>query len=143
MYRLAIVSGMAMLILSLTGCAAAPAPETRQVEPGASITMAAGTAVTVRGSTITLRFLAVTEDSRCPRDVTCIWAGEVKVALEILERSQPASQVELAEGASKTSGGYRVTLVRVEPYPTSQARIAPQDYRAMLQVDRIDTTHDR
>ena len=83
-----------------------------------------------------VRFVAVTEDSRCPRDVTCIWAGEVKVQLEIQQASKAASQVELLEGGSTVAGEYRVTLVRVEPQPTSTAKIAPQDYRATLKIDK-------
>ena len=63
-----------------------------------------------------VRFVAVTEDSRCPRDVTCIWAGEVKVQLEIQESSKAASKVEILEGASTVAGAYRVTVVRVEPF---------------------------
>ena len=83
-----------------------------------------------------VRFVAVTEDSRCPRDATCIWAGEVKVQLEIQQSSQVASQVEILEGGSTVAGVYRVTLVRVEPQPVSTARIAPQDYRATLKIDK-------
>ncbi len=84
-----------------------------------------------------MQFIAVTEDSRCPRDVTCIWAGEVKVQLEIHESGKAASQIEILEGGSTVAGEYRVTLVRVEPQPMSTARIAPQDYRATLKIDNL------
>jgi hypothetical protein len=91
----------------------------------------------VKAAKMEVRFVAVTEDSRCPRDVTCIWAGEVKVQLEILETAKAASQVEVLEGGSTVAGEYRVTLVRVEPQPMSTARIAPQDYRATLKMDNL------
>jgi len=88
------------------------------------------------GSRMTVRFVAVTEDSRCPRDTTCVWAGEVKVQLEVVEASRPASHLETRAGDSATAGAWRVTLVRVEPQPTSTARIAPQDYRATVKAEK-------
>ena len=83
-----------------------------------------------------MRFVAVTEDSRCPRDVTCVWAGQVKIQLEIHESSKAASMVEVLEGGSTDAGDYRVTLVGVEPQPLSTVKIAPQDYRATLKIDK-------
>jgi hypothetical protein len=118
-------------------CGAAPSQELRSVELGAQFTLAPGTSVSVKAAKMEVRFVAVTEDSRCPRDVTCIWAGEVKVQLEILETAKAASQVEVLEGGSTVAGEYRVTLVRVEPQPMSTARIAPQDYRAALKIDNL------
>ena len=124
-----------LMCVSLVGCVAARSVDSLTVELGADVTLAPGQAVSVKTTPITVRFVAVTEDSRCPRDVTCIWAGEVKVALAILP-SQAEPQVEILEGGSTVAGVYRVTLVRVEPLPTSTAKIAPQDYRATLKIDR-------
>ena len=122
--------------LALAGCGAAADREMQTVDLGAQATLAPGAAVSLKTTGMTVRFVAVTEDSRCPRDVTCVWAGEVRARLEIQESSQAASQLELLEGGSTVAGGCRVTLVRVEPQPTSTARIAPQDYRATLKLDK-------
>ena len=35
-----------------------------------------------------LRFKEVVSDSRCPRNVTCIWPGEAKVLLEVFENGK-------------------------------------------------------
>ncbi len=125
-----------VICLALTGCGAARTQETKAVDPGAEVTLAPGMLVAVNGAGMTLRFVAVTEDSRCPRDVTCIWAGEVKAQIEIQESTKAAWQVEILEGGSAAAGAFRVTLVRIEPQPTSSARIAPQDYRATLKTDK-------
>ena len=125
--------------LSLTGCVAAPAREVRAVEPGVEVTLAPGEAMSAKTTEMTVRFIAVTEDSRCPRDVTCIWAGEVKVQLEIQETRKASSKVEILEGGSTVVGAHRVTLVRVSPQPVSTSRIAPQDYRATLKTDQVET----
>ena len=122
--------------LALAGCGAAADLEMETVDLGAEVTLAPGATVSLKATGMTVRFVAVTEDSRCPRDVTCLLAGEVRALLEIHESSQAASQLELPEGGSTVAGGCRVTLVRVEPQPTSTARIAPQDYRATLKLDK-------
>jgi len=85
----------------------------------------------MKGAELTVRFLSVTDDSRCPRDATCVWAGEVKIRLLI-----NASQTEIVEGGSTAAGAFRVTLVRVEPQRMSTTQIAPQDYRATLTIER-------
>jgi hypothetical protein len=121
-----------LLFLALPGCAATPPPQI--AEPGAEFTLAPGATVAVKGTGVKIRFVAVTEDSRCPKDTTCIWAGEVKAQIDILKISQ-TWQVELPEGGNTAVDGRRVTLVRIEPQPTSTARIAPQDYRATLKMD--------
>lgn len=122
--------------LALAGCGAAADREMETVDLGAQVTLAPGAIVSLKATGMTVRFVAVTDDSRCPGDVTCVWAGEVRARLEIHEASRAASQLELLEGGSTVAGGCRVTLVRVEPQPTSEARIAPQDYRATLQLDK-------
>lgn len=124
-----------LLCVALAGCSSVRSQETKTVEPGGEVTLAPGETVSVKAADMKVRFLGVTEDSRCPRDVNCIWAGQVKVRLEIRSR-HAASQPEIAEGGSVVESGYRVTLVRVEPRPVSTARIAPAEYRATLKLDR-------
>jgi len=123
-----------LTILALVGCGTACTQET-VVDLGAEITLAPGATASVSGTALTVRFVAVTEDSRCPVDVTCIWAGEVKVQLEV-KVSLVASEMTLREGDSAVAGVYRVTLLRVEPRPASSGRIAARDYRATLKVEK-------
>ena len=120
--------------LALTGCVAAASP--KPVAAGADFTLAAGESAPIEGSALRVRFVAVSEDSRCPSDTTCVWAGEVKVKLEILERSNPPREFELKAGESTDAAGLRLTLLRVEPQPLSTARIPAQAYRATLRADR-------
>jgi hypothetical protein len=128
-----------LMCLALAGCGAARPQEIKAVDLGAEVTLAPGTTASVKAAGMSVRFVGVTEDSRCPRDVTCIWAGEVKILLEIHESGKAASPMDILEGGSAAAGAYRVTLVRVEPQPTSTARIAAQDYRATLKIDRANS----
>jgi hypothetical protein len=57
------------------------------------------------------------------------------VQLEIRQPAQAAALVEIAEGGSTAAGEYRLTVLKVEPLPTSTAKIAPRDYRATLRTD--------
>jgi hypothetical protein len=123
-----------LLCLALAGCGAAPAGKSQAVDPGTEFTLAPGAMAAVNSAGFKLRFVAVSEDSRCPRDTTCIWAGEVKAQIDIVRISETL-QVEIAAGDSAVAGDFRVTLVRVEPQPVSTAKIAAQDYRATLKLD--------
>ena len=122
--------------LALAGCGTTPAVTAQAVDPGDEVTLAAGATVSVKTANLQVHFVSVTEDSRCPRDVTCVWAGEVKVLLGI-QTPQVASQVEILEGGNTVAGAHRVTLIRVEPQPMSTAKIAPHDYRATLKRDKV------
>src|SRR6185503_16034330 len=50
---------------------------------------------------IKVRFVNVTEDSRCPTDVQCIWAGQVSIMIEIAR----ASDSHIFGNLSLTKGG--------------------------------------
>ena len=120
--------------LTLTGCVTASPESTQAVAAGTSVTLGVGEGASVKGTSVSFRFLGVIEDSRCPSDTTCVWAGEVKVQIEILERSKAARQVELKLGESAEAGGHAVTLEQVEPHPRSNVRIAANGYRATLKI---------
>jgi hypothetical protein len=121
--------------LAVAGCVAAAAQMPAGM--GAEFTLAPGESARIEAASLSVRFVAVTEDSRCPGDTTCIWAGEVRAQLEVREGSNEPRQVELKPGDETRAGSHRVILVRVEPQPTSKARIDAQQYRATLTVDRV------
>ena len=70
----------------------APAP-TPEVTPG-TVVLGFGDEATIAPGT-QLRFLRVVNDSRCPKDVQCVWAGEVTIEFE-LKSPSGKSRFELA-----------------------------------------------
>ncbi len=44
---------------------------------------------------VTLKFVKVVQDSRCPKDVACIWAGEVVVLVDVYEKDTKIAQKTL------------------------------------------------
>lgn len=131
MMRIAVI----LASLALAGCGA-EGSQAQAVDAGTEFTLAQGATASVKAADVKLRFVSVIEDSRCPRDTTCVWAGEVRVQLEIQEPSRAESPVEVLLGSSSIVGAYRVTLVRVEPEPVSTSRISPQDYRVTLVIEK-------
>jgi hypothetical protein len=91
------------------------------------------------GDDVRLTLKSVTDDSRCPVDVTCVWEGDAKVSIEVITPS-PRAEHELhttgRESHEAKHGPYRVTLVKLEPAPRSTVTISSSDYRATLVVVR-------
>ncbi len=97
-----------------------------------------GESLTVGSIDLRFAFIKVSEDSRCPADVVCIWAGQV-VVLVALEAGgdDPYSDnltVGNAEESAKKIGDYTVEAISVEPYPVSTRTIAPSEYLMTLKV---------
>lgn len=72
--------------------------------------------------------MRVTEDSRCPMNARCVWAGRAVVETRIdgpgWRQTQP-----LTLGEPHTVRGVTVTLVSVEPATQTGTQIASADYR--------------
>lgn len=93
------------------------------------------TAVVGQGE-LRITFMEVVEDSRCPTDVTCVWEGNGKIALELNH-----SGIEIAVAINTTLDpataefrGYVVRLIDLEPQPISVQPTDPSTYRATLRV---------
>ncbi len=71
--------------------------------------------------------LEVISDSRCPEDVTCIWAGEVKLKVRLASGIN-SSEVTLTLGTSAEFLQKKVNLIGVSPGGNSKKIIKPADY---------------
>jgi len=91
---------------------------------------------------IKVKFLNVTEDSRCPSGVTCVWQGQVKIFVNILENNQDLGDFSLTSRAgdknlaTQVFDGYSIQVVKVEPYPTSGKKISLLDYVATFVISK-------
>ncbi|CAL68146.1 hypothetical protein [Christiangramia forsetii] len=108
-----------------------------------------------------IKFKGVISDSRCPKGVTCIWAGEVKVLVEFYEDGEFKGEkiivgsnilvdemyVEGEVRKNKISTGSKIPVadffsvkdlfidnVIVLPYPNISEKISPEQYRLNLKV---------
>lgn len=132
----------ALLALPLLACTSTqqPSPET-QVEPASPPGIPQGWAKLGESVTfdighnlhpIIVTPIELLSDSRCPSDVQCIWAGELRVTAQI-DQGGPQPQVREfvlpGGGAVDESQWYGLTLVDAQPYPASNVRIALDGYR--------------
>ncbi|MCH8825828.1 MAG: hypothetical protein IIB16_02635 [Chloroflexi bacterium] len=98
---------------------------------------------------LVLKFQEVTEDSRCPANVVCVWAGQAKVQIAVSYEGQDPALRELvldSTGASNNSislGDYQVQLVALNPYPGTPAGIDPSDYVATFSVSGKSSSDER
>ena len=129
---------LAVCLLVVTGCDE-KSPTGPSVSFNQQVTLAPGQAASVDGADVHLQFVGVTGDSRCPADAICIQGGDALVHVRASGGSS-ATTYELHTGnaslASATFGSVRFSLVQLQPYPFSSRTIAPDDYRATLEVTR-------
>lgn len=87
---------------------------------------------------LSVRVDGVPEDSRCPIDVQCPWAGNARVRLTIrdgLNRDSTGVNSTLEPHAA-TRFGYTVRLIDVRPPKVSGQEVRPGDYIIRLVVTR-------
>lgn len=88
-----------------------------------------------------LRFKEVISDSRCPKNVTCIWAGEAKVLVELFENGMFLEEKILLVNSKSSSLNflseavvYTLSGIDLMPYPTVQSKNAKPDYSLKMRV---------
>jgi len=94
---------------------------------------------------ITVKFDDVITDSRCPKNVTCIWAGEVVVLVTLyndgkkLEQKKltlsPTSQLQDLTGNLYATNTLKLTGFNVFPYPDTKAKIDKKTYALKIQIN--------
>lgn len=127
------------------GAIAAPTPGDdvplagRTIPLGQPVLLRPTIEVQLAGTPATLILESVTDDSRCPADVTCVRAGSVTATFNLWDGKQALrDEVTLrgVEPARVVLGGFEVTLESVRPLPTAGQEIKPFDYRVEVIVDR-------
>ena len=127
---------LATLIL-LAGCVGRTG-EVR-VSLGSEFSLAIGETALVTGENLRLKFLEVTEDSRCPANVLCIQAGRAVMAVQVTYQGS-SETVTLEEPGLSTPPksiyqDYELAF-HLEPYPVAGVEVSPDQYRLLLTVNR-------
>ena len=126
------------LVLLLIGCAGGGGPIKASL--GQEFTLAVGQTAEIIGENLSMTFFDVVEDSRCPKNVTCIWAGRVSAVVEIKGEGPVYKMVLTEPGLTdapswETYEGYSLSF-HVTPYPEAGKKIAADEYRLSLIVDK-------
>ncbi|TYA52311.1 hypothetical protein [Formosa maritima] len=94
---------------------------------------------------VQIKFVDVLTDSRCPKDVTCVWAGEVVILVDILQDDilieqkkivfQPGKSINAELMLLFSSKNLKITAYSVLPNPSSKGKIKKEDYYLQLDIE--------
>lgn len=120
------------------------------VSLGQPFYLKAGESASLSNPSLTIKFVRVSEDSRCPaangeKMVACAWAGQVSAELEVKQGNNQTETLTLTlpgatslktipSSATKNFGNNQLQLLKVEPHPIVDQQINPADYTATLQI---------
>jgi hypothetical protein len=102
-------------------------------------TLGIGQTASIGGENLVIKFKAVLEDSRCPVNVVCVWAGNGKVEFEVLDIDGQNKTVILnteEEPKEVTLKGHKLKLISLNPPRVDGVSISPGDYSVTLLVAR-------
>lgn len=123
------------LFMIIGGLALAQSPKSEKVK---FVTIKQKECPNKKGFQLVLK--AISNDSRCPEGVTCIWAGEVTAVISVYKDSKLIKDSTLVfsmkneEDNKKLLASYlsekqkKITSIRVLPYPKEGSKINPEEY---------------
>ena len=137
---------LAGALLLAAGCASGTSPSAAEPVPtedsaaalNAPLTLRTGQSVRVGGpDPLRITFERVEADSRCPRAVVCVWAGDATVRLRLDHATGPADATLHTglEPKQAAHAGYVVRLLRLAPDPPREGE-RPASYEATVEVMR-------
>ena len=139
---LVLAFGVAAAVFTARCASAPPDPSppdaSREVSLGQEFPLRAAESVRIAGTDLLIAFDRVTEDSRCPVNVTCVWAGNAVVRLTARVAGAARGNLELhtttADKREAAVDGFRVQLVRLAPTRAEGTPITQDQYVATVTV---------
>jgi hypothetical protein len=129
---------MFVIIMASIGLSAALAGPAK-VPIDKEFSLGIGQTASIEGEKLVIKFKAVLEDSRCPINVVCVWAGNGKVEFEIIDIDGQNKTVILnteEEPVAATLKGHKLKLISLRPPRIDGVQISPRDYSVTLRVER-------
>lgn len=90
------------------------------------IRLVEGQSTFLKDKNLNVKFVKISEDSRCPQKAQCIWAGSATAQLEVMATTSRPQTINLTVGALKGEQqrnanvlGYNVSLETVYPTPAT------------------------
>lgn len=116
-----------------------PSASVQRVEAGDTIRLRMGESVELGDTRARITLHDVQADSRCPVDVTCVWAGDAHIRLEAAPATGSATLLDLhttLDPKEAVFAGWMLRLIDVEPPRMSTDTVRPQDYSVRLAISR-------
>lgn len=119
----------------LAACAVVPAPDMTPPIPSGS---AVALGQKVRVGDVTATPISVVEDSRCPINARCVWAGRLVVRTQIdgtdTDGVRWRDTADMRLGETFGTHGRVIALVSGEPGKTAERETPPEAYRFTYEV---------
>ena len=119
-----------LAVLLLTACA----PSLTTVPAGTEFELARGETALLAGTAVEVTMLDVVNDSRCPIDAVCVWAGNAEVRFQVHAGAgdTTVSLHTMQEPKAVTVGGVRLELTSLAPSNHAGSPIPAAEYRARI-----------
>lgn len=111
--------------------------------PKIAVKIPKGETIAIKG--VSIKFIEVVEDSRCPKGVTCIWAGRAIVKVEVTANGKKEIKNlifgEVRSGEEKntnlfSSEEFAINGVMLKPYPTADSAGNEKNYVLLICEDK-------
>jgi hypothetical protein len=105
---------------------------TSPVQPntGEEFEIVFGKQITIPEEGISLQFSDVLVDSRCPKGVTCVWAGNAEIVIQL--NDSEANLNTYLEPQKTNIYEYKIQFLSLNPYPKYNVKLKNKDYSAKL-----------
>lgn len=130
-----------IIIFSLMACGPKPNYGVSEFEIGQEFDLGVGKTAKLSNGSLKVTFNAVSEDSRCPDGVNCMWAGKVVANLTVAnaEGSQAFDFTREGKSSKPTTKQFKDWTIRlhdVAPYPKDGVKLDKQRYSVRISVVR-------
>ena len=121
-----------LIVVGICGCSSVGGPISPRA--GEQFRLKFGQTALVAEGGLVIRFSDVREDSRCPVDVLCMWAGNAQIVLEVSHSDFVLNST--LEPREVSQLGYKIVLLGVDPDRKVDEEIELNDYTATLMVTK-------
>lgn len=106
---------------------------------GEKLVVKFGETKAAKTSRIKANLVEILEDSRCPEDVDCIWAGRIRILVTLEGKTGKSMSVEFSSDQKPTVefAGYSITLGEIGPDKKQGQAVQKSDYIANFTVERL------
>ncbi len=105
-----------------------------------TITVKAGKKTSASRSKLKIKFVSVVEDSRCPENAQCVWAGNAKIKVTVTS-ARGSETFEMNTGMGPQGNqfdGWAINLESLTPTPRTGSRpVASKAYTARFTITRL------
>lgn len=126
-----------LILMLLIGCV--KTEEKIEASLGKEFSLQIGQITQIDKGKLEIRFEKVLADSRCPKGVNCIWAGQVRCQLKIKDK-ETWTDLEIVEPGLTNPPSLIINreyklFYHVQPYPEAGKEITSEEYRLILKVE--------